>query len=29
MITVDSLDRVLAYRPVFERQSDELYEVRM
>ena len=29
MITVDNLDRVLAYRPVFERQPDELYEVRM
>lgn len=29
MITVASLDRVLAYRPVFERQSNDLYEVRL
>jgi O-acetyl-ADP-ribose deacetylase (regulator of RNase III) len=27
VITVDGLDRVLTYRPVFERQSSELYEV--
>lgn len=29
MITVANLDRVLAYRPVFERRPADLYEVRM